>query len=219
MKIFVLVLLLKVLTSIDVSVAKEVSCEKVDNESYWWEDAKRNVRTCFMQTTTSIDEPETTISTRDSSVKGLNLSVNSKILHLPINVNESFSNLEEYHASSCAVKEITKRNFNGLNKLKNLYWTMTKSRRSRLECSKDWWCCKNFIYVSENQFMFFQLLTPITVFSANNKIKFMNVEAFRDLSKLKKLYFNGNICISENFWNSTQIAEFQAVNKKCKFEE
>lgn len=75
-----------------------------------------------MSESTSINESGVKMSTRnDETVKGLYFAGNTKILHLPDNVAESFPNLEGYFASRCSLKEITKRNFNGLVKLRGLF--------------------------------------------------------------------------------------------------
>lgn len=114
-KVFVLILLLKVFTS---SEAKEVSCERLND--VLWLGTIGSVKTCLMDTKTSIDDPGATIYSRDNFVNGLSFRHNVKIFYLPDNVAESFPNLEGYTAWYCSVKEISKRNFNGLEKLKYL---------------------------------------------------------------------------------------------------
>lgn len=69
-KLFVSVLLLKVFTSSGVSDAKKVYCENF-SDLKWVGSNKEAVKTCYKNTTTSIDEPGLTISSRDVSVKGL----------------------------------------------------------------------------------------------------------------------------------------------------
>lgn len=110
--LFVLFLLLKVCE------AKTVSCE--DFGDFDFGQPIEAVKTCWMEPTTAIDEPGTMISTRDGTVRGLNLSNNKKIFYLPDNVTETFPNLEGYEAWECSVKEISKQNFQGLTKLKVL---------------------------------------------------------------------------------------------------
>lgn len=55
---------------------------------------------------------------------------------------------------------------------------------------------------------------------ANNRIRFINGELFRPLSKLTHVHLISNLCINENFDSATQIAALQrTVNEKCHFHE
>lgn len=117
MKSFVLIFVLKVFTSIKESETKKVSCESFSDVN--WESVG-NVKTCFMTSTTSIDELGAVITPRDDSVKALTFHGNKKIFHLPVNVAETFPNLEAYYARDCSLKEVPKRSFNGLIKIKLL---------------------------------------------------------------------------------------------------
>lgn len=74
-----------------------------------------------MDQTTRIDEANVKISTRDASVLGFKLNDNKKILSLPIAVASNFPNLQGFDAGDCSIKGISKRNFNGLRRLKALY--------------------------------------------------------------------------------------------------
>jgi Leucine-rich repeat (LRR) protein len=96
---------------------KTVDCEKIETPN--WIEPVGTVNTCYMLTTT-IDEPDTTISTHDSSMGGLDVKNNKKAKFLLVQVVERFPNLKAYSASNCSIKEISKENFAGLNKLKHL---------------------------------------------------------------------------------------------------
>lgn len=69
---------------------------------------------------TTIDEVNVIISTNDNTVKALELETNKNIFFLPVKVAENFPNLVGYSAWECSLKEISKENFAGLNKLKIL---------------------------------------------------------------------------------------------------
>lgn len=112
-----LIFLLQIFALIVRNEAKEVECESVRNVNWGVGD----VKTCVMQSTTLINEPGTAISPHDESVKGLWLSFNKRIFYLPVNVAGTFPNLELYTTWGCSVQEISKRNFNGLVKLKWLF--------------------------------------------------------------------------------------------------
>lgn len=115
-KLVLLMCSLQIFDLIKKSEAKEVSCESVSD----WGRNFGDMKTCFMDTTTSIDEPGVVISPSDEEVKGLQFYDNKKISHLPDNTAEAFPNLKVYSAKSCSLKEISERNFNGLVKLKSL---------------------------------------------------------------------------------------------------
>jgi Leucine rich repeat len=101
--------------------AKEVSCESVADDTQWIAPVLR-VKTCNMRVTTSIDSPETIIisSAFDSSMGGLRFDHNKQVYYLPENVGEKFPNLLAHYASFCNVKEISKKHFKNLSKLKFL---------------------------------------------------------------------------------------------------
>lgn len=102
------------------AIAREVACESVSSIG-WGVGNVGDAKTCWMRTTTSINEPDVTISTKDESVHGLVLYYNKKIFHLPIQVDETFPNLLAYTAHDCGnIKQVSKKHFRGLTKLKFL---------------------------------------------------------------------------------------------------
>lgn len=60
-------------------------------------------------------------SERDEDVQRFYASFNDKLEYLPANLGETFPNLTELHANVCAIKEISKENFEGLNQLRELH--------------------------------------------------------------------------------------------------
>lgn len=100
-------------------IGNEISCES--NFDANWGNSIGTVKSCRMQSLTAISEPNTTISTRDELTKGLSFATNKKIFHLPVAVAEKFENLISYSSWSCSIKEISRENFKGLNKLRLLW--------------------------------------------------------------------------------------------------
>lgn len=103
--------------SVKITKAKEVSCERYSDLN--WGGNVGLVKTCYLWTT-SIDEPDVTISAQDNSITGVTLYGNKKIVYLPIGVGEKFSNLIGYTAGSCSIIAISRGNFKALNKTKFL---------------------------------------------------------------------------------------------------
>lgn len=73
-----------------------------------------------MQITTTINSTGVTIAPRDETIKGLTMYNNQKIHFLPEKLNETFPNLSTYLASACSITEISKMNFENLDKLRFL---------------------------------------------------------------------------------------------------
>lgn len=101
--------------------AKEIECEQFGNHSFWWAYSIHSLKTCFMNGKTTIGESSVKISTRDETELGLSLDGNQKVFHLPIEVAESFPNLQGYSAGGCSIKDISRENFKNLSKLKSLW--------------------------------------------------------------------------------------------------
>lgn len=75
---------------------------------------------CYLRDEAAIDSPDFTIANRDASVDMMKFFSNAKIEFLPVNVYKSFPNLVSYEAHNCSIKEITKKNFERLNKLQTI---------------------------------------------------------------------------------------------------
>jgi Leucine-rich repeat (LRR) protein len=98
--------------------AKEVSCERTSYNYAKWGFVLKKV--CWMNTTTSINSREATISLRDEAITGLNLYFNKKVVFLPKKIAEVFPNLLVINAQNCSLKEVTKENFKDLKSLTHL---------------------------------------------------------------------------------------------------
>lgn len=96
--------------------AKEVACEKIEG-NFWfppvWAKACNIHQTAF-------NEPNVAISNDDESIGGLDFDGNKKIEFLPIKVDKSCPNLRGCAARNCSIKEVSKINFNEMNKLQAL---------------------------------------------------------------------------------------------------
>jgi Leucine-rich repeat (LRR) protein len=106
MKILGLIFIAIVFQIIYRSETKQISCEKILIYDYI---NKIHVKDCHMHNTTSIDSPNIAMFTRDNSMEGMLLNNNNNLITL--------------RASNCNIKDISRRNFRGLTKLKeiNLY--------------------------------------------------------------------------------------------------
>lgn len=116
--IFATISIVIFLVSKEIDMAKEVSCESVSDGS--WENVG-NVKTCYMDKTSSIKEPDVTVFKHDELMSAMWLAYNKKIVYLPVGVGETFPNLLIYHARGCSIKEIMRKNFKSLSKLKILF--------------------------------------------------------------------------------------------------
>lgn len=75
---------------------------------------------CYLRDEATIDSPDFTIATRDVNVDLIKFFSNAKIEFLPVNVYQSLPNLVLYGAHNCSIREITKSNFERLNKLETI---------------------------------------------------------------------------------------------------
>lgn len=115
--------------------AAAFTCEKIEDQSL--SSPVGTVSACCMTETTSIDTPEATITTHDSSISAINFQQNKKIKFLPINVVESFAYLLAYTASSCSLKEISKSKFKGLRKLQILWLSYNQIEKISSDTFED----------------------------------------------------------------------------------
>lgn len=70
-------------------------------------------------------------SARDDTVEGFYANKNNKLDHLPTNIGEKFPNLVTLFAAACSIREISKENFEGLNKLR--YLTLASNQIERID--------------------------------------------------------------------------------------
>lgn len=99
--------------------AMEIACEKIGEGN--WGDPVGEAKICLMHQSTIIDKSDFKILTRDESINALDFNNNKKIEFLPIKVFENFPHLLGYSARGCSIKEVSKKNFENLNKLKVLW--------------------------------------------------------------------------------------------------
>jgi hypothetical protein len=99
--------------------AKEVACERFAD--YDWTGSVGNVKTCFSYVTTVINEPGATFCSTNYDTLALSFCTNINVHFLPIAVAEKFPNLQVYALDGCSIKDVTKRNFESLAKLKILW--------------------------------------------------------------------------------------------------
>jgi Leucine-rich repeat (LRR) protein len=114
-----LVFAIKILFSCHEIETKEISCEKVTD--FAWGGSVGTVPQCWVEQAV-IDTSGFIFSTAyNESIGGLYFGGNKNVNFLPNFVAEKFPNLLLYGADYCAIKEVMKQNFKGLNKLKKLY--------------------------------------------------------------------------------------------------
>lgn len=199
--------------------ANEVACESV--EPFLYRDDDDKVETCFMLETTSINEPNFTIATNDTSIKILSFFDNKKISFLPVHVGETFPNLLNYGASRCAIKEILKENFKGLSKLNYLYLDQNQIKRIPSDTFEDLEDLK-YLFLGNNVILFCDLLLlNLYCITDNNNIVLIDGAVFRGLNKLTDVDLNKNACIDKRFITQEDIIQKlqQTVDEKCSPEK
>jgi hypothetical protein len=99
--------------------AREVSCIKVSNHT--WGQPVMWLKTCEIKVSAVIDAFGAKMaSDHDESMEGLNFTMNKNISFLPEHVAEKFPNLLVFDAGFCTIRNISKKNFKDLRKLKFL---------------------------------------------------------------------------------------------------
>lgn len=89
----------------------DVICEKI---GVCWE-----TKCCQMNLETNIESNDVSVSwPRDDTIELIWLTGNRKIEYLPVEVYRNFPKLGFYWAGHCAIKEISKKNFEQLKSLK-----------------------------------------------------------------------------------------------------
>lgn len=69
---------------------------------------------------TEINSANTIIAESDETVEAMWMHENKKAFYLPNKISEKFPNIVLYQADRCSIKEISKDNFHGLTKLREL---------------------------------------------------------------------------------------------------
>lgn len=146
------------------------------------------VKTCFMDVQTTIDEKGYSINERPANKTfGLLMNYNKNIIYLPEDITEVFLHLEAYAAAHCAIEEIYKENFDGLNELKFLNLAGNKISE-----------------ISSNTFRSLVSLERLSL--ANNQISSVSGNLLLPaIHTLAQVWLNTNECIDENFTDEAAI--------------
>lgn len=113
---------------------------------------------------TAIREPNATISTIEETVRGIQISNNAEAFYLPIEVNTNFPNLELYDSWGCSIGEISRSNFEGLNKLTYLQLANNFIERIESETFVDLHALKHLNLGQENfVFHFLSITFPFSL--------------------------------------------------------
>lgn len=157
-------------------------------------------KNCFFDNTTVIDSNGYAVSSNvDRKIKGFIFDDNSKVSYLPDCVNTKFPNLVSYSAGKCGIKSVSKRNFDGLNKLQMIFLYSNQIER-----------------IDDDTFEGLERLDTIVL--SNNRIKFMNGNFIVTLVNLSSLDLEGNVCINSRFGGVDEIQTAAAIiNEKCGF--
>jgi Leucine rich repeat len=93
---------------------KQISCEYISIFDY---QSKKSVKGCHLYDMTSIDFPNVTFFTRDSTVEAVFFKHNKKIFYLPETISHAYPSLKVIQAFYCSIKKNSKQNFMGLAEL------------------------------------------------------------------------------------------------------
>lgn len=116
--------------------ATKIACEKVSDVD-WDPSSNVSISTCYMHNFTRIEEDNVEILNVNDSIGALTFVGNVKIFYLPVKVAESFPNLFFYQAYSNAVRELSKKNFRKLSKLRALYLPYNQIETVRSDAFED----------------------------------------------------------------------------------
>lgn len=90
----------------------EVPCERFETSL---------VEVCFMNERTSINSTKFVVAElRNDEMQGIIFTNNTKIEYLPYKIHLQFPNLIYYYADKCSIKQISKENFESLNRLERI---------------------------------------------------------------------------------------------------
>lgn len=190
----------------------EISCEKIEQGN--------DVKLCYLDKTTSINSNDTTIATKDDSVKGIFMQYNEKIRYLPVGVHKKFSKLEKYFAAECSIQAISKENFEKLTKLQEIWLTTNEITKVKSDTFQGLSSLKivklgEFDYSRTNR-----NARMIYLPKGYNQIKFLNGATFAGLPALQTVLLTSNDCIDDTFKTKDQIKGLtKKLNEKCGFKE
>lgn len=157
-KIIKFLILLAIFQFLEQVHGAKITCENTYNVK--WNSVNETVKTCAMKHTTAILEDDVGISSVSGSVQGLTFTKNKKVFFLPVNVAESFPNLTAYSGTETSIKDVAKKNFKGLRKLRSLDLSDNQIDLVQTDTFEDLvnleilFLCKNFYFFLE-RFLFF----------------------------------------------------------------
>lgn len=182
--------------SVDQEKCERIGKDEIDGKVYL---------TCYINEITEIAVADKVIYPRNDDMTAFYLWYNKKILYLPIEMDQTFPNLERYNAGYCALTTISKDNFKGLSKLNYLALQGNKIEKIQSDTFED-------------------LVSLDGLHLDKNRIRFLNAEAFVKLINLRIVDLTSNVCISKIFSPSdrddgtvTEIPE--ALEGKCDYDE
>lgn len=89
-----------------------------------------NFETCFMTERTAINSTNFVIADlRDEEIEGITFEGNTRVEYLPYKIQMGFPNLLIYKANRCSIKQLSKENFEKLNRLKYIELSMNRIQK------------------------------------------------------------------------------------------
>lgn len=175
-----------------------VKCIKVGEVNFGEWTNIEPIKTCYMDTQTTIDSKGFSINERPANATfGLLMNYNKDIAFLPENSPEVFPYLLAYAAANCAIEEIYKENFDGLEHLRFLNLAGNKISE-----------------ISSNTFRSLVSLERLSM--VNNQIKTMDGNLFEHTKSLVKVWFKTNQCIDQNLIDEESVAKIvETVDDFC----
>lgn len=207
----VLLLCITMLMMLHASAALDIDCERFSTKAL----GTKRYSICYLNSFSSINSTGFLLSSsRNESIQAISFAYNSKINYLPENIAEKFPNLVIFYASNSSIQSISKDNFKNLRKLERLYLGKNYITRIDGDTFRSL-IAVDRIELRKNLVVLLNTLIK-TFFSDDNKIKFIDGDAFKRLSKLMYIRLHGNECIDKDFKNKSQLAILtQTVSQTC----
>lgn len=151
------------------------------------------IKTCYMDVQTTIDSKGYSINERlANATYGLYMNYNKDIVYLPESVPDVFPYLLAYSAANCAIEEIYKENFDGLEHVKFLNLAGNKIEE-----------------IVSNTFRSLVSLERLAM--DNNQIKIMDGTVFAPTKSLVNVWLRNNQCIDENLVTEEAISKVMEI--------
>lgn len=196
--LFILILTITITQTIPSAQAHPVSHIRGDIWNHLWKEFGVNLTTYFVHRKTLITNLNTEISSKfNTQVSGLTMTDSKTIHFLPIKVVDVFPNLVIYEAFNCAIKLLTRANFENLSKLKvidvqhNQITSVTEDAFDDLSMLVHLDLANNKIHeIAENSFKNLHMLRNL--YLGFNEIEELPLNIFRPLRALSKLALPSN---------------------------